>query len=111
MISQDHLTTAALAGYRIALANNLTGEEAVGAAWWVVRHHIKRLRAPSPFEAVALNTSVRRSYRSPIAEVLQIPVQATFGQHCNQWPRTKGSLAEAQEVKAKIIEWFAGQTG
>jgi hypothetical protein len=92
--------------YKAARAEGKSREQSVIAAWRVIRQERKHLRAPNPFEAIHTNKGTFRSYRSPIAEVLQLEIPSEFGKYGARWQRTLQSIKEATEIKQQIIQWF-----
>lgn len=66
----------------------------------------RKLRAPSPFVATRHNGPSRRTYRSPIAEWLDLDIARELGSYCPKWPRTRRSFKEEKEAIADVIAWF-----
>lgn len=86
------------------------GDAGAQAAWEAARQYTEwaRCRAPRWDEKLAANTAARRSYTSPLGQVLACigiapwGLSQAYGGHSGRWPRTKQSK-DAGALKAVAV--------
>lgn len=100
------MTQIAIDAYREARLHAMGPAEAAQAAWLAVRLVRRHLRAPDWGCAIARNTSVRRSYRSPLGEVLGLADVSDQGGYCARWPRTLRSQREVQDMRRRVLDYL-----
>lgn len=89
-----------------ARATGADSQDALDAVWNHARKidpSLKSARAPHGLEALARNTSGRKSYRSPVGDWLGL-TGGDYGHHSAKWPRTKRSLLEREELLRSLVE-------
>ena len=85
--------------FAVAIANGLDENTAAQAVWTALKP--LSARAPRWDEALSLNTLGRRSYRSPLGELLGLT--SDYGQHSAKWPRTVQSKREREEARETVL--------
>lgn len=89
-----------------ARATGADAQDALDAVWNHARKidpSLNAARAPHGLEALARNTSARKSYRSPVGDWLGL-TGGDYGHHSAKWPRTKRSLLEREELLRSLVE-------
>lgn len=100
---------AAILAYCTERKAGALAEDAAKEAWRAARRILRSARAPDWVEKYVVAGTHKRSYRSPLGELLSPWLGREYGSHSANWPRTIQSLAERDAIRTAVIDYLENE--
>ena len=108
-MSRERLArTKAITAYTLSRIADKSRAESAIYAHIAANDVLRHLRAPYWDEKIYTNTGRRRSYVSPLGQILGA-YDYIYGHHCAAYPRTLRSYNAAQVVRAGVLDYLEAQ--